>query len=130
MQDWNYEHVGCMEITLELSDVKYPRDEELDGFWEDNREALISYMEHVHTGIYGLVSDNQGNPLPAAVSIKDGKGAHTEPKTGMYHKLLASGSYHITASSEGYRSKAKNIEIPKDQNIYDAVRVDFVLEKL
>lgn len=49
MQDWNYEQTGCMEITIELSDIKYPNAMFLPTFWDQNREVLnlvISTLIH------------------------------------------------------------------------------------
>jgi hypothetical protein len=34
MQDWNYLHAGCFELTVELSDNKVPPKSQLDEFWE------------------------------------------------------------------------------------------------
>ena len=53
MQDWNYEWTNDYDITLELGCDKYPSKEHLEPLWDDNKEALMTYMEHVHMGIKG-----------------------------------------------------------------------------
>jgi len=55
MQDWNYLAAGCMEVTIELSNTKYPAANYLADYWEDNKNALLSYLEQVHTGVKGTV---------------------------------------------------------------------------
>ncbi len=43
MQDWNYIVGGCMDLTLELSENKWPPANTLGTLWLDNKEALIHY---------------------------------------------------------------------------------------
>ncbi|CAB4055797.1 CPD [Lepeophtheirus salmonis] len=57
MQDYNYVHSNCFEITLELSCCKHPTKDNLVQEWINNKDALLSYMESVHTGVHGLVID-------------------------------------------------------------------------
>ena len=47
MQDYNYLHTNCFEITLELGCTKFPQASDLKGYWEDNKPALIKYMQMV-----------------------------------------------------------------------------------
>ena len=47
MEDYNYLHSNCFEITLELSCCKYPPHSQLTKEWDNNREALLAYMEKV-----------------------------------------------------------------------------------
>ena len=57
MEDYNYLHSNCMEITIELSCCKYPKAEQLKTEWENNKESLLAYMEevsHNQTNAQGL----------------------------------------------------------------------------
>lgn len=47
MQDFNYIHSNCFEITLELSCCKYPDHDQLADEWKSNMEPLLAYMEQV-----------------------------------------------------------------------------------
>lgn len=47
MQDFNYLHTNCLEVTVELGCDKFPAEEELYTGWQDNKEALLTFMESV-----------------------------------------------------------------------------------
>lgn len=34
---------NCMELTLELSELKHPHVSELPSLWEDNKEAFLDF---------------------------------------------------------------------------------------
>lgn len=48
MQDFNYLHSNCFEITIEMSCCKYPPASELPKEWDNNRDALINFMQQVY----------------------------------------------------------------------------------
>lgn len=104
MQDWNYRYAGCIEVTLELSSVKRPAASLLPQFWEDNRESMLRYMEAVHMGARGFVTDRvTGAPLEAQVHAGDNPqpvGSH--PEDGDYYRLLLPGEYDLHFSAPGY----------------------------
>lgn len=52
MQDFNYLHTNCFEVTVELGCDKFPPQEELFLGWHENHEALLTFMEAVRTWLY------------------------------------------------------------------------------
>lgn len=104
MQDWNYNWLACNEVTIELSNTQWPDASLLPGLWDDNREAMLAFMNQCHRGIRGLVTDaNSGQPLAATVKVLEiGKDVYTDPDIGNYHRMLLSGTYTVQFLSEGY----------------------------
>lgn len=47
MQDFNYLHTNCFEVTVELGCDKFPPEEDLLMAWNENQEALLAFMEEV-----------------------------------------------------------------------------------
>lgn len=67
MQDWNYVFESCCEITVELSMNKNPPYSTIPDFWNQNREAMLAYLQAIHNGVKGYVYDSQKNPLFAYI---------------------------------------------------------------
>ncbi|XP_060050954.1 carboxypeptidase M [Erinaceus europaeus] len=130
MQDYNYIWAQCFEITLELSCCKYPREEKLLFFWNDNKHSLIEYMKQVHLGVKGQVFDQNKNPLPhVIVEIQDRK--HICPyrtnKFGEYYLLLLPGSYTINVTVPGHDPYLTKVIIPENSQKFSALKKDIVL---
>uniref|UniRef100_A0A3Q0RYQ0 AE binding protein 1a n=1 Tax=Amphilophus citrinellus TaxID=61819 RepID=A0A3Q0RYQ0_AMPCI len=108
MNDFSYLHTNCFELSIFLGCDKFPHESELPLEWENNREALLSFIEQVHRGIKGIVRDVDGNPLPnATVSVE---GVRHDVKTavgGDYWRLLNPGEYRVTAKADGYTPQTR-----------------------
>src|SRR5690606_23772804 len=50
MQDWSYVWHNDLQITVELSDRKWPSYSEIPSFYRDNRDSLIYFMSEIHRG--------------------------------------------------------------------------------
>ncbi len=107
MQDWSYVWMGCNEITIELSDNKWPNASYLPSFWEDNREAMLNYIEAIHWGVRGVISDAlTGKPLAATIEVEgiDHK-VYSDPDRGDYYRMLLPGMYKFRFSADDYISQ-------------------------
>uniref|UniRef100_A0A8C2KER1 Carboxypeptidase D, a n=1 Tax=Cyprinus carpio TaxID=7962 RepID=A0A8C2KER1_CYPCA len=104
MQDFNYLKGGCLEITMELSCCKYPPSSQLKTEWDNNREALLAYMEKIHIGVRGFVRAAR-NDAPLADAVIRVAGINHNVSTsrfGEYYRLLLPGTYNITVLAPGY----------------------------
>ncbi|XP_047538492.1 carboxypeptidase D-like isoform X1 [Vanessa atalanta] len=118
MQDWNYLHSNDMEITLELGCYKFPPSEDLPTYWEDNREALLEFIEEVHRGVTGFVHSHIGHGLAnATISVSGIRHPVRAARDGDYWRLLVPGSYNITASKEGYESVTEQVTVPVNGSV-------------
>ncbi len=131
-QDWNYGLTSNIDITCEVSNVKWPASSQLDTYWNLNQESLLSYMEFVHRGVKGIVTDTYGNPLEAIIRIAgNDKVVKTDPEVGDYHRLILGGNYSITASATGYISQTDQVLVPttgttiKDFTLHPAQQMFF-----
>ncbi|KAJ0972802.1 hypothetical protein J5N97_020761 [Dioscorea zingiberensis] len=126
MQDWNYIHGGCFELTLEISDVKWPKSTELPILWEYNRLSMLNLAASlVKTGIHGrILSSKGGHPLPASVKVEGIDYRVNATRTlGDYHRILAPMErYEVVASMPGFQSKSTRVFVEDE-----ATSLDFVL---
>ena len=63
LQDWSYDQTDCIDVTGEVSNIKWPSNSSLPGFWEDNRESMMAYCARRATG-----RSTAWSPTPAPAS--------------------------------------------------------------
>uniref|UniRef100_A0A3B3DYA5 AE binding protein 1a n=1 Tax=Oryzias melastigma TaxID=30732 RepID=A0A3B3DYA5_ORYME len=108
MNDFSYLHTNCFELSIFLGCDKFPHESELPLEWENNREALLSFIEQVNRGIKGVVKDVEGNPLPnATVSVEGIQHDIRTAAGGDYWRLLNPGEYKVTAKADNYTPQTR-----------------------
>lgn len=113
MQDWNYVHTNDFEITLEIGCWKYPPHEQLTTFWDENQKALLAYMEKVHSGVKGVVTDaSTGEPIEGAfIELQTINHAIKTGPDGDFYRLLTPRTYQMVASHAGYKRKSVTVSV-------------------
>ncbi|CAM0912700.1 unnamed protein product [Alopecurus aequalis] len=127
MQDWNYIYGDCFELTLEISDIKWPKASELPVIWKQNKMSMLNLVASmVKTGVHGRIfAADTGRPIPGSLMVKGIDSKISASKTfGDYHRMLAPGeSYEVEASMEGFRPKTTRIMLDRE-----AMNLDFILD--
>jgi hypothetical protein len=94
------------EVTIEISDTKMPDPSQMPVFWEYNYRSFLNYIERVHTGVSGKVTDQFGNPVKANIFLKNydtfNSDIFSDSLNGMYYRMLLPGTYQLLASRDGY----------------------------
>jgi len=112
MQDFNYLFSNCMEITLELSCVKKPQEDKLQGEWEYNKESLMTFLEQANTAVRGLVTDENGNPVHnAVIQVSDRSKDVTSTERGEFWRILVPGKYRIKAIKGDRQSDEVEVDV-------------------
>ncbi|KAJ7370252.1 Carboxypeptidase N catalytic chain [Desmophyllum pertusum] len=116
MQDYNYMNSNCFEITVEQGCKKFPEASELPKDWEENKRALIAFMD----------MDSQGAPIVGAhIQVDNRRKDIITAKDGDYWRLLLPGGYKVTAGALGYEPLSKEVTVTEG----DAKELNFVLKK-
>lgn len=117
MQDWSYYWQGDMDVTIELSNNKWPNATTLAGFWNRNRDSLLNYLQECLRGVRGTVTDAvSGAPVDATITVS-GRDIpfFTDPAVGDYHRRLPSGTYTFNFQATGYLPVTRtNVAITAD----------------
>ncbi|MBN8584716.1 MAG: T9SS type A sorting domain-containing protein [Ignavibacteria bacterium] len=120
-QDYQNYYRHGREVTIEISDTKLLPPAQLPAHWEYLYRSLIGYLEQVHFGIKGQVTDSLTNlPVKAKISISgfdmDSSEVYSDSLHGMYYRMIIAGNYNLTFSAPGYYSKTvQNVESVNDQ---------------
>jgi len=110
MQDWCYNWRNEIDITIEVGNTKWPNWSQMETFWNNNREAMLWYMERfIGNGgiVKGIITDAvTGLPLGASVNVTQiGKAILSDAQVGDYHRLLRPGTYTLAVSRLGYHTQ-------------------------
>ncbi len=122
-QDYMNYFRHCREVTIELSDEKLLPENQLLNHWNYNKESLLKYMEQSLYGIKGHITDENGNPLQAKVTIlshdSDNSWIYSNSTFGSYYRPIKAGTYTIQFSKEGYGTQIfENVTID-DYSTYE-----------
>ena len=141
-QDYVNYFLHSRETTIELSKEKMPSASELNNFWNYNYNSLLTYIEALNTGVYGKVTDIDGNPIHAQAFIEtdiSNSDVFSEQDNGMYFRLLNSGIYNFTYKASGYKDKVvSNVSVTENaqtelnvqlEKSDDSVNINSILEK-
>lgn len=127
MQDYNYLHSNCFEITIEQGCTKFPRASRLEGIWNDNRAPLLEFIAEVHKGIKGFVKAVDGSPIAGAtIDITNRDHSVTTAADGDFWRLLVPGTYTIKVTASDYHSASAKVIVSGGT----ATQVNFTLHKV
>jgi hypothetical protein len=108
------------EVTLEVSNEKFPPPEEMPDFWYYNHTSLMQFMENSLFGIQGTIKDKaSGEPVEAVVSVQDheneGSYAVSNKATGYFARFIEPGTWNLEVSAPGYDTiVVRNVTVEND----------------
>ncbi|KAK5965607.1 CarboxyPeptidase D family [Trichostrongylus colubriformis] len=123
MQDWQYTHTNSFEVTIEMGCFKFPTNDMLPKFWDENKFSLISLLEMAQKGVYGLVTDMNGKPaVNATIAVEEGKTIRAT-SAGEYWRMLPPGKHIMTVEAPGLELEMFEVEVGNE-----LIRHDFKLQ--
>ncbi|MCF7858903.1 MAG: carboxypeptidase regulatory-like domain-containing protein [Candidatus Cloacimonetes bacterium] len=105
-KDTNYGMMGAISWSMEISYDKNPPANQITTFYNYNKPAMLSMIEHAGYGLQGIVTDaSNGEPVAASVFINDYFPCYTDATEGDYHKYVLPGTYEVKIVANGYETQ-------------------------
>ncbi len=105
MQDWSYVWYNDLQVTIELSNKKWPRYSKIPSFYKDNKKSMLKYLASVHRGA-GFDLNNKESGSVKITNLDTRKTIGTfKFKRGEFYKVLANGSYEFEISTASISKK-------------------------
>ena len=116
-QDWEYINTGCMFITVEANEAKWPPADRLPQLAAAHRPATLALLRQALGGVTGVIVDaGTGAPIPHAEVVVRGREVARTPVSGAggeFFRTLLPGEYRLVASARGYREAELAVSVPK-----------------
>ncbi len=94
MQDWSYLWHNDMQVTIELSDAKWPQYSQIPQFYKENRESMLKYIELIHQGAGLRLSDRLASGKVTVLKGSENLGTYGF-QNGEFYKVLDPGQYTL-----------------------------------
>lgn len=122
MQDWSYAYHNDLQVTIELSDRKWPRYRNIPGFYDRNKDSMLAYAKSIHQGAgFKLANRNATGKVNVARVLADGS-SRTIGQYGFGHgeffKVLEAGEYRFNVLIDGENQRRFFSTTVKEEMIY------------
>lgn len=118
MQDWSYYWYNDLQVTIELSDHKWPDYSEIPQFYEENRASLVQYLNRVHQGAGFYFPNNPGTKGKVEITklkffpLEKEMALGSYPfSTGEFYKVLPVGRYQFKITTSDGKVKTINTNV-------------------
>ncbi len=113
MQDWSYHWHNDLQVTIELSNTKYPDYSTISKFYKDNRKSLFNYIKIIHSGAGFKLNSNSKNGKVEVVQTKPMKRnlGSFNFHGGEFYKVLPIGKYTFNIKLSDGTTETRKLEV-------------------
>jgi hypothetical protein len=117
MQDWSCFFYNDLQITLEVSHMKWPNYRDIPGFYQSNRDSMVQFMKQVHRGagisfkrsnVSGTVAVKQLSPVTKDLGSYAFSGSE-------FYKVLPAGEYSFEMTEKNKRKSEIKVFVEADK---------------
>ena len=109
MQDWSYFWHQDLQVTIELSNTKWPSFDSVSNFYNNNKVSIIEFIKKIHQGGGIKYTDGRDGEVKILSGNKD-LGTYYL-RHGEFYKVLPPGDYTFVINSRGVENRVA-IKVP------------------
>jgi hypothetical protein len=108
MQDWSYHWHQDLQVTIELSDPKWPNYADVEGYYAEHKQPLIDYIKNVHQGVGIALRDRSQK---GRIKI-NGMGLNiADSFAAEYYRVLPAGTYQLDVQLDNGQNISRQLTI-------------------
>ncbi len=113
MQDWSYHWHNDLQVTIELSNTKYPDYSTISKYYKDNRKSLFNFINVIHSGTGFKLDSIKARGKVEIVQVKPitRKLGQFSFHQGEFYKVLPVGKYKFKIKLSDGTSEIRNLEV-------------------
>ncbi|MBT6325563.1 MAG: hypothetical protein HOJ35_06310 [Bdellovibrionales bacterium] len=111
MQDWSYYWHNDLQLTVELSNSKWPDYSRVFTYYDDNKQSLINFLEDVHQGAGFVITGESGGEVQITdLDNERNLGSFSYLKNEFY-KVLPEGNYQFNITTTENKKYSKPLRV-------------------
>jgi hypothetical protein len=110
INDWFNFFRRSVHSVVELTVTKWPSAATLAGHWDDNREAMLTYLWRGLRGVHLEVRDERWNLVPSPqIAVSTSPARPLTYDDGYIHRLTGDGAQQVTISAAGFEPRTLSL---------------------
>jgi carboxypeptidase D len=127
MQDWSSFYRESVHATIEITPLYWPRYETVEGFWHENIESLVTYLERGRYGVHIQLQNEDGQAIhEARVRLSSSPRRSVTYRTNLIHRPAMLADQTLSIEADGY----ERFEGNASSSVFDGRYQTITLKKL
>ncbi len=111
INDWFNFYRRSVHAVVELSYTKWPNANDLVKYWDDNREAMVTYLWRGLRGVHLEIRDSKWNLVSQpTITVASSPGRPIRFDDGYVHRLTGDGPQQVTVSAPGFKTQTVSVQ--------------------
>lgn len=125
INDWFNFYRRSVHAVVELSTTKWPQASTLAGHWNDNREAMVTYLWRGLRGVHLEIRDFRWNLVSSpTITVASSPSRPLLFDSGFVHRLTGDGPQEVTVTAPGFKPRTLQVQASYFDGQYTPLLLD------